>query len=111
MSDLPGASAPEQLQLLKHVTGHLAQLAQPQIDQLRVWGLILRSPTYEVQVQVENRVVRYVLKSDAPQDVNLLGGLERSIEWLLGRTWRVEVRAPGWRWPSGRTRGRRRSRG
>lgn len=90
----------QQLALLRSQTQLTGLLTELQADQLRIWGgMIFRTAFKEAQVdpRPEKRKVIYLVGA-LDKDENLLKGLGRSVRWLLGGNFGLEVTAEGWTW-------------
>lgn len=70
-----------------------------QLFQLRCWGqVIFRRAGFVVEVLPEKRRVKFDIEGEISKEDNLLQGLARSVRWLFGDDYDVEVRTKVWTW-------------
>lgn len=88
----------EQLEFLKGTTAVTGIVHEAQVLQLKTWGLFIfehvPSTRWHCEVGVDDKVVLYYLLGGAEPPSNyedLLGGLERSVKFLFGDHWHLEV--------------------
>jgi hypothetical protein len=95
----PDLPVQAQLELLRDQTNVWSIVYEPQVLQLKSW-IYLAVPeveSFDIEVDFERWTVRYrcVVPRGTLQEPTKLQGLGRSVRWLLGEGWDLEVEA-GW---------------
>jgi hypothetical protein len=86
--------AERQLMDLRALTAVTGVLHDAQLLQLRMWaGLAFSWTKWEIRIDVESKTAIFVVEKKAhPKNMaQLIGGLDRSVQWLLGPDWGVRV--------------------
>jgi hypothetical protein len=86
-----------QLMMMRDITKRTGALHDAQNFQLRAWGAIAvpKASSFEVKVRMDQKTVTYGFLGKAGMGKTVktdrLAALRRSVEWLLGPDWTVEV--------------------
>lgn len=87
----------QQLMLLRETTRTTGVLFGAQVDQVKAWawGCAPNVRSYQIFFEPERWRVRFALELEAASErsVAVLNGVARSVRWLLGDGWDVEVTA------------------
>lgn len=85
--------------VLRGLTASTGALHEAQKTQLQYWGALAFGRTgWETHVDMENRTVTYKVvklptgRMAVKKQALLVAGLDRSVHWLLGPEWALQVR-------------------
>ncbi len=88
-------SEDQQMLTLRDLTRRTGIMHEAQMIVLKNWA-VLASPVGATDVKFEPNIevkrICFVFTSEHDMDPEMKGGLERSVEWLLGPDWSVTVR-------------------
>lgn len=89
-------STTEQLLVLRGLTETTGALHEAQVFNLKMWGRLAapHAKSVELAIEMDEKIVEFRLieAKKAPKNLkDLLGGLDRSVKFLLGDKWKVVV--------------------
>jgi hypothetical protein len=88
------------LEVLRETTLKWGMVLKPQADNLEMWIRLAvpEASEHRYNVDVDRFLVEYEVDvpRETPEPREVLDGMSRSIRWMLGEGWDVEVRAQGW---------------
>lgn len=83
--------------LLRGLTATTGAIHEAQLLQLRYWGGLAFTGEWSADVDAKGKTVTYVLAKTPRKDLKRLArvvaGLDRSVHWLLGPEWGLNVKA------------------